>query len=115
MAPTKAEIRFTVTLDDQRLAERIEWEATESDMPGAQPCDAFTLSVWDARAEDTLGIDLWTKKFPVRAMRLMIGQTLIRLGAVFARATTDTELGDRIQQLGGEVLASADGGGGEDG
>jgi len=108
MPETTADIRFTVVLDEQRRAERIEWEATESDMPGPQPCEAFTVSVWNERAQDTLGIDLWTKYFPVRSMRLLVGQTLIRLGATFARATQDEALGKRIQDLGGEVLATAD-------
>ncbi len=108
MPETTADIRFTVVLDEQRRAERIEWQATESDMPGPQPCEAFTVSVWNERAQDTLGIDLWTKHFPVRSMRMMVGQTLIRLGATYARATQDEALGKRIQDLGTEVLERAE-------
>ncbi len=106
MSESKAEIQIAITLDEQRLAESSEWQASEADMPGPQRADAFILSLWNRAAQDTLGIDLWTKQLPVPDMRMMVGQTLIRLGGVFARATKDDELGHKITQLGSEVLAS---------
>lgn len=106
MPSSKAEIQISITLDEQRLAESIEWHASEAEMPGPQHCDAFTLSLWDREGQDTLGIDLWTKQLPVNDMRMLIGQTLIRLGGTFGRATKDEDLARRITELGGEVLAS---------
>lgn len=106
MSESKAEIHITITLDERRLADSIEWQASETDIPGPQRADAFTLSLWNRDAQDTLGIDLWTKQLPVPEMRMMVGQTLIRLGGVFARATKDDALGAKITELGAEILAS---------
>ena len=109
MTLDRAEIRIGVVLDDQRLADKIVWQATEADMPGPAEAGAFTLSIWDPISEDTLGIDLWTKNFPVRDMRRMMGQTLIRMGEVLGRATKDEATGMRIAELGQELLVSGEG------
>lgn len=106
MSGARAEIRIGVELDDQRLADRIVWQATEGGMPGPREAAAFIFSVWDPEDRDTLGIDLWTKTFPVDDMRQLMGQTLVRLGDMFARATTDDDLGRRIVELGHEVMTS---------
>jgi len=109
MTAARAEIRIGVELDEQRLADRIVWQATEGGMPGPRNAAAFILSVWDPEDRDTLGIDLWTKSFPVDDMRQLMGQTLMRLGDVFARATKDEALGRRIVELGHEVMTSGNG------
>lgn len=106
MSGARAEIRIGVELDDQRLAERIVWQATEGGMPGPRDAAAFIFSVWDPEDRDTLGIDLWTKTFPVDDMRQLMGQTLVRLGDVFTRATKDEDLGRRIVELGHDVMTS---------
>ena len=106
MTAARAEIRIGVELDDERLADRIVWRATEGGMPGPREATAFMLSVWDPEDRDTLGIDLWTKSFPVDDMRQLMGQTLIRLGDVFARATKDDTVGRKIVELGREVMTS---------
>lgn len=103
-----AEIRIRVTLDEHRLAESIEWLASEANMPGPQPAGAFLLSVWDPRDKDSLGIDLWTKNFPVDEMRQLIGQTLMRLGDVLGRATKDEDAGRKVSELGHELLTARD-------
>lgn len=108
MTEQYAEIRIRVTLDEHRLAESIEWLASEANMPGPQPAGAFLLSVWDPRDHDSLGIDLWTKQFPVDEMRQLIGQTLMRLGDVFGRATTDEDTGRKVSELGQELLTAKD-------
>ncbi len=114
MTAPRAEIRIGVELDEQRLADRIVWQATEGGMPGPRDAAAFLLSVWDAEDRDTLGIDLWTKSFPVDDMRQLTGQTLIRLGDMFTRATKDEALGRRIVELGHEIMTSHGGGGAPD-
>ncbi len=106
MAEHTAEIRIKVTLDERRLAESIEWLASDAGMPGPQPAGAFLLSVWDPRERDSLGIDLWTKQFPVDEMRHLVGQTLMRLGDVLGRATKDEDAGHRVSALGHELLNS---------
>lgn len=106
MSSQRAEIRIGVELDATRMAERIVWQATESGMAGPREAKAFILSLWDPEDEDTLGIDLWSKSFPVDDMRRLIGQTLVRMGDVLGRATKDEPTGRRITELGHEVLAT---------
>ena len=50
------------------------------------------LSVWDAKAQETLRIDLWTKDMPVDEMKVFFYQTLVAMSDTFNRATQDEKM-----------------------
>ena len=58
----KSDINITLTLNESRMPEKIEWIATDSDMNEMKESKALMLSFWDAEEKETLGIDLWTEK-----------------------------------------------------
>lgn len=64
----KSEINITVELDDNRIPERIYWDATENPNEGINDTKAISLSVWDHYNKGLLGINLWTKDMPVDEM-----------------------------------------------
>lgn len=84
-----SEIKFTVAVDDNHIPEVIEWEATESGMPGRRPCKATLVSLWDPKENTTLRIDLWTKEMPVEDMKRFFFENFASMADTYMRATDD--------------------------
>ncbi len=94
----KSEINFTVTLDDQNIPEKIQWNAT--DQPGElSESRLISLSVWDHEQRNTLRIDLWTKEMPVDEMKRFAIDTLGGLAQSILTATGDTYMSEEVNQL----------------
>ena len=53
---------------------------------------AMMVSLWDAKAQETLRIDLWTKEMPVDEMKVFFHQTLVAMADTFERATNDEKM-----------------------
>ena len=81
----RSEIKFTVTLDENNLPEKIIWEA--SDANAQSECKAIMLSIWDAKEKGTMRVDLYTKDFYVEEMKQFFHQSLHLMGDTFKRAT----------------------------
>lgn len=95
----KKEIKFTFTQDNDKLFEKIEWEATDSGMNGTKECNAMLLSIWDKNEKVTLGIDIWTKEMLVDDMNIHFLQTFEKMADTYARATQNEEAADLIRSF----------------
>jgi len=82
-----SEIKFTVSLDDEKIPETIVWEASDSQNHEPQPCKSVMISVWDNEFKNTLKIDLWTKDMPIDEMKQFFYETLLTMSDSFERAT----------------------------
>lgn len=80
-----SEIKFTVTLDENKLPVGINWEA--ADGQEKSECQALFIALWDKKEKNTLRIDLWTKDFPVDEMKTFFHQNLLSSADTFKRAT----------------------------
>ncbi len=94
-----SEIKIKVHLDDNRIPEKIEWEATESGFKGMKEAKSFMLSLWDKEESSTLGIDLWTKEMLVDDMNIHFHQVLLKFADTYKRATKNNELADMIEKF----------------
>ncbi len=101
MAKT-SEIKIKVHLDENRVPEKIEWEATESGFNGMKEAKSFMLSFWDKEENVTLGIDLWTKEMLIDDMNIHYHQVLLKLADTFKRATKNNEVADMIEKFSSE-------------
>lgn len=103
----KSEINIKVTLDDNHIPEKIEWNSTDTGENKSE-CKALMLSLWDAKENNTLRIDLWTKQLMVDEMKHFFFQSLITMGDTYERATSDTETAEEIRafskKLGEKIL-----------
>ena len=99
----QAEINFRITLDDDRMPSKIEWNATDADVDGAKFCEAILISLWDDKAKNTLGIDLWTKKMLVDDMNIFVYQTLKKLAETYTNVTNDPDTANVITDCANEV------------
>lgn len=92
-------IKLTVHLDDNRVPEKIKWEAAESGMEGIKEAKSFMLSLWDKEENVTLGIDLWTKDMLLDDMNIFFHQVFLKLAETYKRATKNAEASDMINKF----------------
>lgn len=85
----KSEIKFTVTLDDNRVPEKIDWSA--SGIQEEVATNAIMVALWDAQKSNTLRINLWTKSMMKEEMKKFYHQSLLSMADNFERATGDVE------------------------
>ncbi|MBK7183326.1 MAG: gliding motility protein GldC [Bacteroidetes bacterium] len=84
-----SDIKFTVTLDENNLPQKIDWSATDG---GEQSTSkSVMIALWDAKENNTLRIDLWTKDMMVDEMKQFYHQCLLSMADTFERATGEQE------------------------
>lgn len=86
-----SKIELKVELDENRVPEKLNWTAQDGGITNAD-AKAMMLSVWDADAQESLRIDLWTKDMPVDDMKVFFHQTLVAMSDTFNRATQDEKM-----------------------
>ena len=92
-----SQIRLTVNLDENRVPERIEWEAEDNGEKSTSK--AVLLSLWDEHEKNTLRIDLWTKEMTVEEMKAFFHQNILTLADTFQRATNDDKMSDTMREF----------------
>ena len=95
----KSSIVIDVELNEQRIAQNIEWSATESTAENRQNAKAMILSLWDGAEKSALRIDLWTEKMMVDEMADFYYQTLFTMADAYERATHQTELVNDMREF----------------
>jgi len=92
MSKTKtSRIELNVELDDNRVPEKLFWTAQDGGITNEE-AKAMMRAVWDAKKQETLRIDLWTKDMPVDEMKVFFHQTLVAMSDTFNRATQDEKM-----------------------
>ena len=87
----KSRIELNVELDENRIPEKLYWTAEDGGITNEE-AKAMMLAVWDAKTQETLRIDLWTKDMPVDEMKVFFHQTLVAMSDTFYRATQDDKM-----------------------
>jgi gliding motility-associated protein GldC len=91
MSNKTSEIKFLVELDENKVPEKLFWNADDGGIANEE-AKAIMLSVWDSNVKETLRIDLWTKEMPVDEMKQFFHQTLVAMADTFERATNDEKM-----------------------
>jgi gliding motility-associated protein GldC len=99
MASTTSEISIRITLDEHRVPEHIEWQA--SDAQQAHPADSKSifLALLDKDSLDTSTLFLWTKDCQVAEMDRKIFYALSSLSDGYFRATQNTALANEMRRF----------------
>ena len=95
------QINFKVTVDENNLPHKIEWDAPDSG-EGSE-CKSLMVALWDAKENNTLRIDLWTKDMSVDEMKKFYHQNIVTLTDTYMRATGDSRTGDKVKQIFSEI------------
>ena len=93
----QSEIKFTVTLDDNKMPQKIDWSA--SDAKKESTSKAVMIALWDTEEKNTLRIDLWTKDMMVDEMADFYYQTLLTMADSFHRATHQQDLAEEMKHF----------------
>lgn len=88
----KSTITIDVHLDNEKVPESIEWNATDSTAEHAQRAKAMMLAFWDGADKTALRVDLWTKEMMVDEMADFFYQTMVTMADTFSRATQQGQL-----------------------
>lgn len=83
----KSTITIDVQMDENRVPDAIQWNATDSSAENAQKAKAMMISFWDSADKAALRIDLWTKDMMVDEMADFFYQTLMTMADTYGRAT----------------------------
>ena len=79
-------------MDQDRVPESINWNASDTSAERAQKAKAMMLSFWDGSEKSALRIDLWTKTMMIDEMADFFYQTMMTMADTYGRATSHTEL-----------------------
>ena len=90
-----SEINFKVTLDENNLPLKIDWDA--SSMNEKSSCKSVLISLWDAKENNTLKIDLWTKDMMVDEMKIFFHQTLLSMADTLIRSTGEEKMAEDLK------------------
>jgi gliding motility-associated protein GldC len=93
----QSEIKFTVKLDENNLPETIDWSATDGGEKSTSK--AVMITLWDAKENNTLRIDLWTKDMMVDEMKQFYHQCLLSMADTFDRATGESEMAKEMKNF----------------
>ncbi|MCF6348190.1 MAG: gliding motility protein GldC [Flavobacteriaceae bacterium] len=91
MSKHTSEIKFTVELDENKIPEKLSWDAKDGGISNEET-KAFLISVWDDKKKETLKMDLWTKDMPLDEMKQFFHQTLLSMSDTFYKATNDEKM-----------------------
>ena len=91
MANKISEIKFKVELDENKVPEKLTWDAQDGGVEH-EDTKAVLISVWDPINKETLKMDLWTKDMPLDDMQHFFHQTLLSMSDTFMRATNDEKM-----------------------
>jgi gliding motility-associated protein GldC len=97
----KSTITIDVVLDDKRVPEEINWQASESTADSVRKAKAMMLSFWDGAEKTALRVDLWTKEMMVDEMGDFIYQTLMTMADTLDRSTHQHELVHDLKHFAG--------------
>ena len=97
-----SEIKFFVTLNEKKVPEKIEWEASDTGFSGKKECSSMMISLWDKEEKGTLAIDLWTKEMIVDDMNIHFHQVFNKMADTYERATKNKEVADMIKNFSSE-------------
>lgn len=96
-----SEIKFKVILDENNLPQQIQWDTTDSQ--DLSECKSLMIALWDAKENNTLRIDLWTKDMMVDEMKKFYHQNVITLTETYLRATGDEVTSKKVKQFFNEI------------
>ncbi len=102
----KSEIKIEVELDDNKVPEKLSWDAPDGGVENQETKSLF-LSVWDDQKKEALRIDLWTKEMPMDDMKRFFHQMFHSMAQTYERATQEEDVAQFISNFAEEFAQKA--------
>ncbi len=94
----KANINFTIQLDENNIPDSISWHASD-DGDKKNYAKAVIISIWDGKDKSSLKIDLWTKDMMAEEMKFFTFQILDSLSDTFQKSVGDQKISKEIKKF----------------
>ena len=94
----ESKIIVNVSLDENKIPEKLQWEATDGGQELSESKVAF-LSFWDLKTKETLRIDLWTKEMESDEMKHFFHQTLLSMSDTLERAIGEDKMAGDLRDF----------------
>jgi gliding motility-associated protein GldC len=94
----ESKIIVNVSLDENNIPEKLQWEATDGGQELSESKAAF-LSFWDLKTKETLRIDLWTKEMESDEMKHFFHQTLLSMSDTLERAIGEDKMAGDLRDF----------------
>ena len=94
---TTSEIKLKITVDENQLPNKIEWEAPDANEGSV--CKSMMLALWDEHENNTMRIDLWTKDMSIDEMKKFFHKNITTLTETYARATNDETTAKEVRDF----------------
>ena len=98
MAKQTSPISIEVTLDENKVPEKITWSAPDGGLEN-EVAQAMLLALWNGESQETLRVDLWIKEMPVDQMKMFFHQSLITMSDTYLRATQDEKMAGAMKDF----------------
>lgn len=95
----KSKINFEISLDDDNVPDKIEWNATEKENQGAESTQAISVNIWDPNQKNTLRMDLWTKEMSTFDMKRFSIDAIGGIAQTLLNSTGDEYMSEEIHNL----------------
>jgi gliding motility-associated protein GldC len=95
---SKSTITIEVEMDENRIPNSINWNASDTTAEKSQKAKAMMLSFWDGTEKTALRIDLWTKSMMIDEMADFFYQTMMTMADTYGRATKQNEIMDEMKK-----------------
>ncbi len=94
-----SQIKFLVTLDKDKIPEKITWNAEDSMGNEFSETKSISLALWDHEKMNTLKIDLWTKDMEINNMRRFYIDCIGGIGQSILNSTGDEHMSKEVNKL----------------
>ena len=98
MAKKTSIISIEVTIDENKVPEKITWSAPDGGVEN-EVSQAMLLALWDAESQETLRVDLWIKEMPVDQMKMFFHQSLLTMSDTYLKATQDEKMAATMKEF----------------
>ena len=96
---SQKEIKFKITLDENKMPAQIEWSADDADFEGEKAVQAMMIHLWDKDAKSSLNFELWTKDMLMQHMTVHSFYSLMSMADTYERATRNKTAADMLRQF----------------
>jgi gliding motility-associated protein GldC len=94
-----SQIKLFIELDENKIPQKIFWQADDAGFTGIKEAKSMLLSLWDKQEMVTLGMDLWTKEMTIEEMNIHYHQIIVRMAESYNRASHNTDLEQMIKNF----------------
>lgn len=95
----KSNINIEVTLDENSVPEKIQWQADDHPGEDLMESRAVSISIWDPAQQDSLSLDLWTKDMNVDDMKRFYVNMFGAASNTILNSTGDEFMAQEVKDL----------------